>query len=204
MRDRAVMRDYQASWRDFDCALVAERATNPFYPLESKNGMDYWAALSHASVPNAIRKRLGEMLHAKGHLPTPEFRHAEERLENWPRSKWKVEEITPPGCHETLYVRYRSAMVCFADTMRNPSLDPKTDCVWGPEVLTDELTDHELGYLSDVCHGQMYARESMRSDLNRKSCCCTISFFKSNFANSLLMIPALMSFFKLTMNVFLY
>ena len=161
MSNCAVMRMSWASCPDFYCASVSERASNPFYPLESQNGMDYWAALSHTAVPAAVRKRFGEMLYAKGHLPTPEFRHAEERLEFWRRSKWTVEDITPLDCHETLHVRHRSAMVCFADTLRNPSLDPKTDCVWGPEVLTDELTDHEPGYLSDVCHRQMYVRTSM-------------------------------------------
>ena len=123
--------------------------------------MDYWAALSHADVPAAVRKRFGEMLYAKGHLSTPEFWHAEGRLAFWPRLKWKVEEITPLGCHEQLHVRYRSALVCFANTLRNPSLNPKTDCVWGPEVLTDEVADHELGCLSDVCHRQMCVRSSM-------------------------------------------
>ena len=171
-RSCAVMRVSRAIQRGRKCALLAERAKNPFYPLESQNGMDYWAELSHASVPTALRKRMGEMLHAKGHLPTPEFRHAEERLATWPRSKWTVEEITPPQCHETLHVRYRSAMVCFADTLRNPSLDPKADCVWGPEVLTDELTDHEVGYLSDVCHGQMYVRTPMH--LRFKCFACNI------------------------------
>ena len=47
-------------------------------------------------------------------------------------------------------------MVCAADTFRNPELRPEADCVWGPEVLEDELTKEtdtfRRGYISAVFH----------------------------------------------------
>ena len=86
----------------------------------------------------------------------PEFRRAEERLDAWPSAPWYRDEVTPEGCHEPLYARWRDPMVCAADTFRNPELRPEADCVWGPEVLEDELTKEtdtfRRGYISEVFH----------------------------------------------------
>ena len=146
-------------------ALVAEKSANQYYPLDTKEGAGYYELLSGPTVPAGLRRRMGQQLHANGHLKAPEFARAEARLKDWPRSPWFCEEVTPEDCHEHLTVRYRSAIVCFADTIRNPALDPTKDCVWGPEhpeVVTDEVLraqdPHGIGYVSDVCHGQMCAR----------------------------------------------
>ena len=48
--------------------------------------------------------------------------------------------------------------MCLADTFRNPDLRPEEDCVWGPELLRDEMTRshdrHNRGYISEVWHGE--------------------------------------------------
>ena len=52
-------------------------------------------------------------------------------------------------------------MVCMADTLRNPELQPKTDCAWGPEIMEDELTRESdplrRGYISEVFNGEWCA-----------------------------------------------
>ena len=104
---------------------------------------------------------MGEFLHERGFFDAPEFRRAEKRLDSWPASAWHKFEVTPSDCHERLFVRWRDPMVCLADTLHNPDLRPETDCVWGPEVLEDELTRAadplRRGYLSEVFNAEWCA-----------------------------------------------
>ena len=81
-------------------------------------------------------------------------------------------------------------MVCLADTLHNPDLRPETDCVWGPEVLEDELTRAadplRRGYLSEVFNAEwcMCSRSARRAPaqpacvpnprLNEHNCCGTV------------------------------
>ena len=112
--------------------------------------------LSGPHIAAGLRKRVGEFLYKRGFFATPEFRRAEVRLDAWPSAPWYRDEVTPEGCHEPLYARWRDPMVCAADTFRNPELRPEADCVWGPEVLEDELTKEtdtfRRGYISEVFH----------------------------------------------------
>ena len=141
----------------------AEREANRYYPLDTENGSDLFDILSGPHIASGLRKRVGEFLYDRGFFATPEFRRAEERMELWPASAWHKVQVTPEGCHETLSVRYRDPMVCMADTFRNPQLNPKEDCVWGPEVLKDVLTEDDdpfgRGYISEVFHGEWCAKK---------------------------------------------
>ena len=139
----------------------AERAENEYYPLDTKDGSDLFDILSGPHIADGLRKRVGEFLFKRGFFETPEFRRAEERLATWPSSPWYKEEVTPPGCHEQLFARWRDPIVCMSDTFHNPELNPETDCVWGPEVIRDEVTraseDYGRGYISEVFHGEWCA-----------------------------------------------
>ena len=136
----------------------AERAANEYYPLDSRDGSDLFDILSGPHIASGLRKRIGEFLYERGFFATPEFRRAEERLEYWPASQWYKQQVTPTGCHEDLFARWRDPIVCLADTFRNPDLRPEEDCVWGPELLRDEMTRshdrHNRGYISEVWHGE--------------------------------------------------
>ena len=61
-----------------------------------------------------------------------------------------------------VFVHTKNIVVVLASLLRNESFRADQDLVWGPEVITDEITESlaegmdDHGYLSDVCHGWAY------------------------------------------------
>ena len=96
-----------------------------------------------------------------GFFAEHEFTIAEERMRAYPQAKWVVQSVMPDieGWTEPIDVHYRDVLVQAASVLRHPRCDPTKDLVWGPEVETDEGTQHcPFGYMADFCHSATCAK----------------------------------------------
>ena len=131
------------------------------WPCNTAVACELHDMLSGGKIPAGLRASIGSYMVKHGFFAEHEFTIAEERMRAYPQAEWVVQSVMPDveGWTEPIDVHYRDVLVQAASVLRHPRCDPTKDLVWGPEVETDEGTQHcPFGYMGDFCHSATCAK----------------------------------------------